>query len=195
MLVYTPTTTSTTCAVEDRDDRTLQSVTRSWDEIFLHTSTAFHTTVAFQLGQLPELEKLALPQDAVRRLLFDTPKWQHLWCRHCHLQVQFCRWLCRTTSCPLPHGGLCRTANMQSWPSGTTPANVSHLRRFSMTCCSKICRPKRQALHPCCWVSLTRSSRPTTCKEPTVAQLPRAYIWKNQNDDCPVPCVGSHLSV
>ena len=119
VLVYTPTTTSTTCAAEDRDDRTLQSVTRSWDEIFLHTATAFHTTVAFQLvlqcGQLPELEKLALPQDAVRRLLFDTPKWQHLWCRHCHLQVQFCHWLCLTTSCPLPHGGLCRTANMQSW--------------------------------------------------------------------------------
>ena len=42
--------------------------------------------------------------------------------------------------------------------------------------------------------SLTRSSRPTTCKEPKVAQLPRAYIWKNQNDDCFVPCVGSHLS-
>ena len=42
--------------------------------------------------------------------------------------------------------------------------------------------------------SLTRSSRPTTCKEPTVAQLPRAYIWKNQNDACLVPCVGSHLS-
>ena len=136
------------------------------------------------------------------------------WCRHCHLQVQFCHWVCLTTTCPLPHGGLCRSANMQSWlrcgrlvnrlqwsvhgcqiphgwrkpwlsiafsitvdvppcsthyvPSGTTPANVSHLRRFSMTCCSEL-PSEATGSASLLLVSLTRSSRPITCKEPTVA--------------------------
>ena len=65
-------------------------------------------------------------------------------------------------------------------PSGLAPANVSHPRLPSMSFFFQNCRPKRQALHPCCLASpcVRHGLEPAENLSRPWSQFHRAYVRK-----------------
>ena len=95
-----------------------------------------------------------------------------------------------------PMEGLCRTTN--SCKAGLIAGACDGLcttARFR-TVAFQNCRPQRQIVHFGCW-SPRRFRRCLQCakNQPLPkSPLPRACVQKNQNNDCSVSRVGSHLA-